>query len=140
MKADETQYPKNVTKRIVGVVFALLPLALTFSSMAVAITRPQHTHLVSITIIVAAALIAALNFYLSFIRGLLFSLRHGSLDAYRFVSGAPIIGTLLMVLGVALDFGAVGIALAGTVAYVLDTGSSLWFVIATWKDRSLWDA
>ena len=82
---------------------------------------------------------AALNFYLSFVRPYLFRVRRGSMDGYRFVSDVPIVGSILVVLGALFGFGAVGTALIGIIVFLLDTGGSGWFVIATWKDKSLWD-
>ena len=86
-----------------------------------------------------AALLAALNFYLSFIRPPVFRLLHGSMDGFRHVSGIPMIGTLLVVLGGVFGFGAVGTALLGLACIGFDTGGSVWFLIATWRDGSLWD-
>jgi hypothetical protein len=87
-----------------------------------------------------AVLIGALNFFLSLIRPLLYRLRHRSMDRYRFVSGLPGIGTLLVLVGVVIGFGGCFTALSGMFAMVIDTGGSLWFVWATWRDSSLWDA
>ena len=87
----------------------------------------------------AAALLAGLNFYLSFIRPRIFRLLHGSMDGFRHVSGIPIIGTVLVVLGALFGFGAVGSALLGLACIGFDTGGSVWFLICTWRDSSLWD-
>ena len=88
----------------------------------------------------AAAVIAAINFHLSFIRPRFFRFRRGSMDGYRHVSGIPIVGTLLLSIGALSGFGAIGSALIGIGAFVLDTGGSAWFIVATWRDRSLWDS
>jgi hypothetical protein len=61
------------------------------------------------------------------------------MDGYRHVSGFPMIGTVLLSLGAVFSFGAIGSALIGLVAFALDTGGSVWFVTATWRDRSFWD-
>lgn len=85
-------------------------------------------------------LIAVVNFHLSFIRPLLHKRRTGSLDGYKFVSGIPVVGTVLALLGLAIGYGAtIPIYLAG-VATILDTGGLPWLLIATWRDGSLWDA
>ena len=81
-----------------------------------------------------------LNFYLSCVRPALFRWRYGSLEQYRHVSGIPMVGTILVVVGGLLGFGSVVTASVGVVAMSLDTGSSTWFVLATWKDSSFWDA
>jgi hypothetical protein len=85
-------------------------------------------------------MVGLLNFYLSFVRPVLFRWRYGSLEPYRHVSGFPIVGTVLVVVGGLLGFGSVVTASVGLVALSLDTGSSIWFVLATWKDSSFWDA
>jgi hypothetical protein len=46
---------------------------------------------------------------------------------------------VLLSLGAVARFGAIGSALIGLVAFALDTGGSLWFVIALWRDRSFWN-
>jgi hypothetical protein len=80
------------------------------------------------------------NSYLTFIRPLLFRWRYGSLDQYRHVSGFPMFGTILISIGGLLGFGAVVTAFLGLAAWLLDTGGSFWFLLATWGDSSLWDA
>ncbi|AKV02304.1 hypothetical protein AKJ09_08967 [Labilithrix luteola] len=86
-----------------------------------------------------ALLIGALNFHLSFVRGLLYRRATGSLDGYRHVSGLPMVGTLLVVIGTLLGFGSAVCAAIGLLAIGIDTGGLVWFLIATWKDSSLWD-
>ena len=69
----------------------------------------------------------------------MFRLRHGSIDSYRQVSGIPLVCTLLVVVGGILGFGGVAVALAGIAVMLVDTGGSLWFLLATWRDSSFWD-
>lgn len=88
----------------------------------------------------AALLVAMLNFYLSSIRPLLLIRRHGSLEGIPHVSGFPLAGTVLVLLGGLFGFGAWGTALFGLLALVLDTGGLPWFLISTWGDSSMWDA
>jgi hypothetical protein len=139
MSAEQPQKPTNYAKRSFGVVLALLPLALLFASIIVGVTRSQQSQFAAVGVMITAAGVATINFYLSFIRPRLFSLRRGSMDGYRHVSGIPIIGTLLLSIGALFGFGAIGSALIGIGAFALDTGGSVWFVIATWRDRSFWD-
>ena len=87
----------------------------------------------------AAALLAALNFYLSFIRPLVFRRLHGSMTGFRHVSGIPMVGTVLAVFGALFGFGAAGSALLGLACIGIDTGGSVWFLVCTWRDRSFWD-
>ncbi len=55
------------------------------------------------------------------------------------VSGAPLIGTLLVIVGGALAFGSAAIAALGLVAYAIDTGGIFWFVVSVWTDKSFWE-
>jgi hypothetical protein len=108
-------------------------------SLIVGLTRSRQTTFAGVGFMIGAAAVAVLNFHLSFIRPRLFFVRRGSMDGYRFISGLPMVGTVLVVLGTFVGFGAVDSALIGIAAFALDTGGSGWFVIATWRDRSLWD-
>jgi len=137
MSADQKR-PTNLARRAFGVVLALSPLALLLTSLAIGITRSQQAHFAGIGFMVGAAAVAFWNFYLSFIRPRLFWLRRRSMDGYRHVSGLPMIGTVLLTLGALFGFGAIGSALIGVGAFVLDTGGSVWFLVCTWRDRSFW--
>jgi hypothetical protein len=86
-----------------------------------------------------AVLVGLLNFSLSFIRPALYRLRHRSMERYRFVSGLPAVGTLLAVLGAVFGLGGLLTSLLGLFAVIVDTGGSLWFLWATWRDVSFWD-
>ncbi|CAN5394180.1 hypothetical protein BH09MYX1_BH09MYX1_60280 [soil metagenome] len=63
----------------------------------------------------------------------------GGLRGYRHVSGVPGIGSLLVVLGTVVGYGSVVCSIVGLIAVLADTGGSLWFLIATWHDGSMWD-
>jgi hypothetical protein len=130
----------NFNRRTFGVIVAFLPLALLIASLASGIIKGQQPMFRGVGFMIGAAALASLNCYLSFVRPYWFRLRHGSLEGFRNVSGIPIIGTVLGFVGTVFGFGAIGSALIGIAAFVLDTGGSGWFVIATWRDRSLWDA
>ena len=114
-------------------VVAALPSALFVISL-IAPERAPHVPYLHVVLIVLALGIAGLNCYLSWVRPLLYLRRHGSRDGYRFVSGIPLIATVLAVGATLLAFGNDGIAIAGIVVQFLDTGSPLWFVYATWND------
>jgi len=87
-----------------------------------------------------ASLIAILNFYLSFVAGFLYRHRNGSLEGFRFVSGIPLLGSLLVLFASILGFGAIGTAISGIAIVALDSGGLPWFLLATWSDSSLWDS
>jgi hypothetical protein len=79
------------------------------------------------------------NFYLSVVRPAVFYRFRGSNARCRDVSGIPIVGTLLVVMGTVSGFGGVVSAVVGISVMLLDTGGSCWFLLATWKDASFWD-
>jgi hypothetical protein len=85
-------------------------------------------------------LVGGFNFYLAVIRPLLYALRHGSSEGQRRVSGVPLLGTLLATAGGAVGFGDWRSAAIGLVTLTIDLGGLPWFLIATWRDESLWDA
>lgn len=88
----------------------------------------------------AALLVAALNFHLSFVRPWWHRRRHGGVETLRHVSGIPVVGTVLVLLAGVLGQGALGTTVIALLALVLDTGGAPWFLVATWRDTSFWDA
>jgi hypothetical protein len=117
----------------------LAPIALLLGSLAYG--RPIRHRFAGTSLgwMLMALLVGVCNFSLSFARPILFRLRHGSMERYRFVSGIPGVGTLLVLVGGLLGFGSAPIALMGLAAMLIDTGGSFWFLLAIWKDSSLWD-
>ena len=134
--ADSTDNRRNYPRRILGAILCLFPLLLLIAS-AVLHNRPHSA--AAMWLLVPAAAFALLNFHLSVFRPLLYRLWHGSLEEFRFVSGFPLIGTVLALIGGIVGFGALSAALIGIGAILVDTGGSFWFLLATWHDRSLWD-
>ncbi len=110
------------------------------SSLGWGLAHPHTAHLlvqgVSSVLMTLALLMGALNFYFSFIRPALFQHK----PDYHFVSGIPMVGTLLVTAGGLIGFGGVIQATVGMVALLLDTGSSVWFLIFTWRDSGFWDS
>ena len=89
----------------------------------------------------AAAIFACINFYYSFFRPLWqFHVLRTPKEKYKHISGIPLIGSLLVLLGGIFSFGAMGTAIFGLIVYAIDTGGIIWFIINTWKDHSLWDS
>lgn len=77
--------------------------------------------------LLVGGLVSALNFYLSFCRFALHRLRGGSREAYRWKSGIPLLGSLLVALSLVGFYDApwiVGIAL---MLIAIDTGGIHWF-------------
>ena len=129
----------NHTRRAFGIVLGFSPLVLLITSLVDGIINGKQPNFVDVGFMVAASVIVAVNLYTSLLGPYLFRLRHGSMENYRFVSGIPMIGTLLIVLSAVIGFGVIGSALIGIILFTVDSGGSGWFVIATWKDKSLWD-
>ena len=130
----------NLPRRTMGVVLGLLPLLLLVTSIVYGSThsRPKFA---AVGWMLAAAIFACINFYYSFFRPLWqFYVLRTSKEKYKHVSGIPLIGSILMIIGGLLSFGAIGSAILGLVVYAFDTGGIIWFIIHTWKDHSLWDS
>ena len=122
MHASATPNPRtNIPRRAFGVALCFAPMAAVIASLAVGITPPQASRFAGAGFMIAAAVIALLNV-----------VTRGSV--------IPILGTVLLCIGVLDGFGATGTALIGLAVFVLDTGGSGWFVLSTWRDRGLWDA
>ena len=132
--------PRNYGRRAIGVVLCLSPIAVLTASLVSGLAGKDTAPFAGIWFVAPAAFVAVLNFYLSFVRGLLLRLRHGSLDRYRHVSGIPLIGSLLVLIAGIIGFGAVGTVLSCIVAVALDTGGLPWFLFSTWQDGSFWDS
>ena len=136
------KHSKRITRyfrRLVGLVFFFTPiLFLILSLLGGLCGYPEH-FIAPLAIMLVALAVASLNFYLSFFRPKFYIRNHGSLDGYQYVSGIPVIGTLLIIAGGIYGFGSVIIAVIGLFALSIDVGGLPWFLIATWKDRSLWE-
>jgi len=88
-------------------------------------------------LLAAGGCICALNFYLSFLRYLLFLARGGSREDYRFVSGFPLVGSLFVVIAWAVWLRPRHSLVVDCVAAVLvliDTGGVHWFAWATLRE------
>lgn len=118
-------------RRTVAVVIGLAPIALAVASLVVP-PRPAASYVFGL--LLGGAAIAAFNVYLSFIRPRLYKRRHGTLDGYRFVSGAPMIGSALVVIAWASSMGSRSVAVSSLLILAVDTGGLPWFASALWKD------
>lgn len=133
----ETEGRTSYVKRGIGLLFGCSPLLLLVASLAYGLAGHSQLRPLSLVAELIALLVGALNFYLSFLRRVLHRWRTGTLDGYRYVSGFPMVGNVLAILGVFLGFGSIVSAVIGLVAVAVDTGGSAWFVISTWRDASL---
>jgi len=140
MSAENKKAKLNFMRRGIGLFLGLLPLLLLMASIGYGFIHNARPKFAAVGWIIAAAVIALSNFHLSFIRPRIYFYRHGSMEGYHFVSGVPVVGTFLILFGALFSFGAIGTAIFGIVAYVIDTGGFIWFTKATWRDRSFWDS
>jgi hypothetical protein len=74
------------------------------------------------------ALFCVSNFYLSFLRYPLHRLLGMPTDAYRWVSGVPIIGTLFVILALTALYPVQGVLPLAIILAVIDTGGIHWFI------------
>lgn len=89
--------------------------------------NPELLHASAVTALIFGGAIAVLNFHLSFIRHHILRLCGWE---PRFVSGVPLIGSLLLV-PAAVWFGVEGhpwLLLASLLAFLVDTGGAAWFL------------
>ena len=125
--------PGSKLRRAIELVVCLAPVLLLTASLAFAVTHEDQHRTVGTVVLILAGLIAALNFYLSLVRGWLHVRATGSTDGYRHVSGFPFVGTALVIVGTALGFGSLLCVGLGVLCMGFDTGGSIWFLIATRK-------
>jgi hypothetical protein len=126
----------NYVRRTAGLIICLAPISLAVASL---FGRPAQASLLVLLPLAFAAWVGLLNFHLAFVRPWLFKRRHGSLEDCRFISGLPMIATLVVVLTVLADFGVRAVAVAALAILAVDTGGLPWFLITTWRQRELWD-
>jgi hypothetical protein len=85
----------------------------------------------------AALLVALFNFWLSFGRPRYLRWRHPE-ARLRNISGIPVVGSVLAALAGLTGFGGPAAPIVALLALALDTGGLPWFVVATWRDETLW--
>ena len=131
---------KSYIRRGIGVLLFLLPFGIITCSLVGSPFQLGKNHLplmgLSVALMAMALLLGSLNFYLSYIRPALDQHR----TDYRFVSGIPLIGTLLVIVGTIVGWSATLPAVLGVVALLLDTGGLPWGIVMIWSDASFWDS
>jgi hypothetical protein len=127
---------RNYFRRTIGAVICLSPFGVLAASIFCCNRAPSSY---AIWFLVPGTIIAILNLYLSLLRPLRYRWRGQPTEDYRHISGIPLIGTLLILAAAVIGFGSFVVATAGIAATLADTGSPFWFLVATWKDQSLWD-
>ncbi len=138
---DEPAPPKNILRRTIGVALCSLPLWL---AVACAVWRrpvPGPIVRVAMVLVVLSGLVGCLNMHLLFVKPWLYRRRHGgSLEGFRFVSGLPVVGTLLQAGACFMAFGSVPVGVCALLTALIDTCGVPWIPVLTWKDSSFWDA
>lgn len=130
---------RNYLRRAIGVAICLGPVGLFALSIFNAHDLSPARRLPAASLIGLALILGALNIWLSFVRPRLYMRCHETMDGYRFVSGVPLVGTVLSFAGGLVGFGAIGLALAGILSLALDAGGLPWFLATTWREGSFWD-
>lgn len=88
----------------------------------------------SVTLLCFGGFLCLFNFYLSYIRYALYRLMGGVQEDYRFASGIPMIGTLLVTVSLIFLYGTSYFYL-GVLFLILDTGGPLWLLITVVHSR-----
>lgn len=127
---------KNWLRRSLGLLLGLLPLWLALASLAQAMNYPREE---ALWLAGAALAVGVFNFSLAFLRPIWLSTVRG-LTEFSHVSGAPGIGSLLVLLACGFGFGGLVTSVLALIAVLLDTGGSPWFLASTWRDSSFWDS
>ncbi|MDF1814123.1 MAG: hypothetical protein P1V20_18100 [Verrucomicrobiales bacterium] len=98
-----SKYRTDYLRRGIGILVLVLPFALVAASI---IFRPMTSfQKFAIGVALLAMSISILNFWLAFLRPLLWRRKHGGMNDYRYISGLPVIGTILAVASVLIGFG-----------------------------------
>ena len=91
---------------------------------------PHDTGVIPLVFLALAGVVAAINFYLSFLRYPVRRLLGQTPEEIRFVSGIPMVGTALVLLaGVFVRQWDAWMASAAIAILLVDTGGVLWIII-----------
>jgi hypothetical protein len=123
-------------RRLLGVIVCLSPVALATISLFL---QSRKASLVVLVMLLPALWLAVVNSHLAFIRPWRHKQRFGDFVSYRHVSVIPVIGNVLVVLAMLQAMGSRSVAVVGLILLVLDAGGLPWFLVFTWRDRSLWN-
>lgn len=127
----------TIVRRSVGVALCAAPVVLVACSIATASQQSSPPRL-AVGLAAAALIVAVLNLWLAFGRPMYLRWRHPQVE-FRHISGIPLVGTVLAVGASVAGFGTIGASLVALLAVILDIGGLPWFVVWTWRDKSLWD-
>ena len=88
-------------------------------------------------VFVLGAIVSGANMYTSFLRYPVHLVLGKSRDSYKYVSGLPLIGGLVLI-GAWLLPPSLWLCLATALLMLLDTGGIFWVVVTVWSDPSFW--
>lgn len=83
--------------------------------------------MISAVILVLGGFICCLNFYLSFPRYLLHKYRGGKKEDNKWISGFPLVGSLLVALSLLASWQSTWILVVSVTLILIDTGGLHWF-------------
>lgn len=136
--ADD-QPRKNIARRVVGVALCTAPILLAVLCILWPRELPPAREWFGLVLVSVAGLLGCWNLYLAYGRPWLYVRRHASRAGYRFVSGLPVVGTLLQVGACVMAFGSPVVGGCALLAALIDPDGLPWFPVHTWRDGSLWD-
>jgi hypothetical protein len=140
LHSSKRRWRTNYSLRAIGLTFSVGPIVVNMASGLYAVwCGPSVRLTVGVVILALALAIAAVNFYLTFIRTTLYKRQHGSLAGQRTVLPLPILCTLLGIIGSTVGFGSIACAMMGVLAMLLDTGGAGWYAFLTWDSPEFWD-
>lgn len=129
----------HLARRLVGVALCALPTLFALASGLWSRPIPPAQTGAGLVLVGIAGLIAFFNLYLLYLHPWRYRRRQGTDEGYRFVSGLPIVGNLLVVSGCLTAFGSGWVAGCGIAVALADPDGLAWFPFRTWRDASLWD-
>lgn len=129
----------NPIPRSVGITLCSLPALFALASVLWPRPVSPTQEGVGLVLVGIAGLIAGLNLYLLYLRPWHYRRCQGAGEGYRFVSGLPIVGNLLVVGGCFVAFGSGLVGSCGLLVALADPDGLAWFPIRTWRYTSLWD-
>lgn len=132
---------KDLIGKAAFLAFMALPMLLVVMSGYAAISGAEggKTGFMCWVLLALAAAVAFSNLYLAFLRPMLYARRHGgSLEGYKFVSGIPAVGTVMVAAAVVAGWGQMPVAVAGFVLLLGDVGGTVWLLVSIGRDRTFW--
>ena len=85
---------------------------------------------IAAVLLALGGLMCGLNFYLSFLRYPIHRLAGGTKDNYKWVSGAPVFGSVFVALSLVVFWDTPWILVTAVVLILIDTGGLHWFAAA----------